>query len=489
MRRSLRHLATAFVLLVAFVCQETWALAGVTGGLTGTVLDAETSAPIAGAEVTATSPSQSATVTTDAAGHFSFLTLAPDTYTVTASKSGYQSTSVPGEIVFADTVQIVSMRIPKALRTIAHVTSTAAGSLVKSGTTADVYSINASTQAATAALGGGGLINQAYSAISTVPGAYVIPNQTGYYATINIRGGDYDQVGYEFDGVPVNRSFDNYASSSASSLGNAEVQVYTGANPANSEGQGLSGFINQVIKTGTYPGFATGSLGIGVPTFYHRASIEIGGATPDRLFSYYIGIAGANQAANYVNSNNGSEYDNWLGAPLGIVGGPYGNPFAPGWSLFFGGTGNSYFPLGPAGNYANFATIYARNIVANVHIGIPHHHDAGRDDVQILYTDEALKNQIYLSGNDVASPFCTGPAAQSGTACMNLINGEINSLFSGGSVPYGSSLPVTWLNTYSWGCNQSVGGTYSATQLNALAELRPTLHVPERNQYRLAVRS
>jgi len=79
---------------------------------------------------------------------------------------------------------------------------------------------------------------------------------------------DYDQVGYEFDGVPVNRSFDNYASSSASSLGNAEVQVYTGANPANSEGQGLSGFVNQVIKTGTYPGYGTGSLGIGTPTFY-----------------------------------------------------------------------------------------------------------------------------------------------------------------------------------------------------------------------------
>ena len=156
------------------------------------------------------------------------------------------------------------------------------------------------------------------------------------------------------------------------------------------------------------------------------------------------------------------------------MGGQYGNPFAPGWSLYYGGTGNSYFPLGPAGNYANFATIYARNLVANVHIAIPHHHDAGRDDIQILYTDEALKNQIYLSGNDVASPFCTGAAAQSGTACMNLINGELNSLFSGGSVPYGSSLPVTWLNTYSWGCNQSVGGTYTASQLNALAScVRP----------------
>ena len=141
-----------------------------------------------------------------------------------------------------------------------------------------------------------------------MPGAYVVPNQTGYFETVNIRGGDYDQVGYEFDGVPVTRSFDNYGSSSASSLGNAEVQVYTGATPANSEGQGLSGFINQVIKTGTYPGYATGSLGIGTPIFYHRAAVEVGGSTPDRLFSYYVGIGGSNQAYDTSTTTTGSEY-------------------------------------------------------------------------------------------------------------------------------------------------------------------------------------
>ncbi|MGA8574521.1 MAG: TonB-dependent receptor [Candidatus Cybelea sp.] len=488
-RRSLRHLGTALLLLVAFVCQGTWALASVTGGLAGTVVDTDTSAPIAGVQVTATSPSQSATTTTDAGGHFTFLTLAPDTYTVTASKSGYQPTSVPGQVVFADTVQSVSVRMPKALRTIAHVTAAAAGALVKSGTTADVYSINASAQSATASLGGGGLINQAYSAISTVPGAYVIPNQTGYYATINIRGGDYDQVGYEFDGVPVNRSFDNYASSSASSLGNAEVQVYTGASPANSEGQGLAGFINQVIKSGTYPGYGTASLGIGTPAYYHRAAIEVGGSTPDRNFSYYIGIAGLNQAFNYINNNNGSEYDNWLGPVIGIVGSPlgynygpnpYAQPFAPGWSLFYGNSGNAYYPLGPAGNYPNgqsslgTSTIWGRDTVVNFHIGIPHHNDAGRDDVQLLYDDEALKNQFYMSANDIASPFCTGQAALSGAACMYKINGETLSTLTGGGIPYGTSLPVTWTNTYTWGCGSTVGGTFSAAGLNSLgACVRP----------------
>lgn len=471
-RRSLRHFGTVLMLLVAFVCQETWALAGVTGGITGTVIDADSSAPIAGVQVIASSPSQTATTTTDAAGHFGFLTLAPDTYTVTASKEGYQSTSVPGQTVFADTVQTAMVRMPKSLKTIAHVTSAAGGALVKSGTTADVYSINAATQSATAALGGGGLLNQAYSAISTVPGAYVIPNQTGYYATINIRGGDYDQVGYEFDGVPVNRSFDNYASSSASSLGNAEVQVYTGANPATSEGQGLSGFVNQVIKTGTYPGYGQASLGIGTPTFYHRAAIEIGGSTPDRLFSYYIGIAGLNQSFRYINDNNGSEYDGWLGPVEGIIGGPYGQPFAPGWSLFYGGTGNTYYPLGPT-NWPNndaslgLATIYGRNTVVNFHIGIPHHNDAGRDDIQLLYDDESLRNQFYYSANDFASPYCTGANAASGAACMYAVNGETLSTL-GAPVPFGTSVPVTFTNTYTWGCAPAVGKTFSNTQLNSI---------------------
>ncbi len=279
-RKSFRHVVTALAILVAFVGQETWALAGTTGGLTGSVVDAETSAPVANAQVTVVSPSQAASQTTDALGHFTFLTLTPDTYTVSVTKGGYQALSVPGQNVFADTRQTVSVRLIKELRTIAHVSATGADTLVKSGTTADVYSVNAASQKAVAALGGGGSLNSAYSAVASVPGAYVVPNQTGYFQTVAIRGGDYDQVGYEFDGVPANRSFDNFPSSSASSLGNAEVQVYTGANPANSEGQGLSGYINQVIKTGRYPGYATADLGIGTPAYYHRAAVEVGARHP-----------------------------------------------------------------------------------------------------------------------------------------------------------------------------------------------------------------
>ncbi len=449
-RRSLRHLGTALTLLVAFFSQATWTLASVTGGLTGTVVDADTSAPIAGANVTANSPSQSVTVTTDAAGHFSFLTLGPDTYTVTVSKSGYQPTSVPGQIVFADTVQTVTVRMPKTLKTIARVTSAAGGALIKSGTTADLYSVNAATQQTAAALGGGGSLNQAYSAIATVPGAYVVPNQTGYYETVNIRGGDYDQVGYEFDGVPVTRSFDNYGTSSANSLGNAEVEVYNGAVPANSEGQGLSGYINQVIKSGTFPGYATASLGIGTPTFYHRAAVEIGGATPDRMLSYYVGVGGSNQAYNYVNSNNGWEYSPNFGIVQNLGGFtpdaatlfPHNSLYAPQCEL------GSVACFGPqelamgALNYGLFSTIYSRNVVGNIHVGIPHRYDAGRDDVQFLYDNESLQNQLYESPSDFASPQC---GKLGGTACATALYG-----------------PQVYPNSLTWKCGPEIGAAATA---------------------------
>src|SRR6202011_3136245 len=116
-----------------------------------------------------------------------------------------------------------------------HVTSTAASALVKAGTTSDVYSVSAATQAKVASLGGGGSLDAAYGAIASTPGVVVPAGQSGWVQTIHNRGGDYDQVGYEFDGVPVLRAYDNYPTTTASALGQQELQVYTGAAPANSD--------------------------------------------------------------------------------------------------------------------------------------------------------------------------------------------------------------------------------------------------------------
>src|SRR5579884_1255916 len=105
-----RHALVAATIALAMLVQVTWALAGTTGGISGTLIDTASGKPLASATITAISPSQSANTTTDAGGHFSFLNLAPDTYTVSATKSGYAPMSLAGVTVFADQSVTVSLQ-------------------------------------------------------------------------------------------------------------------------------------------------------------------------------------------------------------------------------------------------------------------------------------------------------------------------------------------------------------------------------------------
>src|SRR5690242_17481773 len=92
----LGHAFVAVLLLVAMLAQGTWALAGTTGGIAGTLTDSTTGKPVADAKITASSPSETATATTDAGGRFTFLNLAPDTYALSVNKEGFAPTTVGG---------------------------------------------------------------------------------------------------------------------------------------------------------------------------------------------------------------------------------------------------------------------------------------------------------------------------------------------------------------------------------------------------------
>ncbi|MBV9269511.1 MAG: TonB-dependent receptor [Candidatus Eremiobacteraeota bacterium] len=400
----------ALLLSVTFLVQGTWALAGTTGSLSGTVTDSDSGAPVANAKVTASSPSQTVSIQTDNGGHFLFISLIPDTYTVSIEKDGYDTASQSGLAIFADATQTYGFKLHKSLKTIAQVTSRSAGNLVKPGQTADVYSVNATTQDKVSALGGGGSLNSAYSAIASVPGAFVPLNQTGYFQTVHIRGGDYDQVGYELDGVPVNRAFDNYPSGAASSLGQQELQVYTGATPANSEGQGLAGYINQVIRTGTFPGFGLITSGVGAPTFYHKLAAEVGGATPNRNFSYYAGVGGYNQEFRYVDNNNAAGYTDF-GPPAALTPCPPTGDISNA-ACYASGVGPGGYVLYPY-QFGNLSSIANRDTIVNLHFGLPHKNDGLRDDIQLLWDSGYLLNSYYSSTNDTGGaallPGSTGP--------------------------------------------------------------------------------
>jgi hypothetical protein len=108
---SLRRSLSVLGLLAAFMSQASWATAGTLGGISGIVTDAKTGAPIAGAHVQITSPSQAVTVTTDAHGHYIAFSLQPDDYTLTAQKDGYNTRSVSGDSVFADQTQVYDLQL------------------------------------------------------------------------------------------------------------------------------------------------------------------------------------------------------------------------------------------------------------------------------------------------------------------------------------------------------------------------------------------
>jgi hypothetical protein len=110
----LRRTLSLCALFVLFASQVSWALAGTSGGISGTITDAKTGAPIAGVQLEIRSASQTITTTTDSQGHYIALSLQPDDYTLTASKEGYDTQAVSGYSVSADQTQRYDLQLTAA---------------------------------------------------------------------------------------------------------------------------------------------------------------------------------------------------------------------------------------------------------------------------------------------------------------------------------------------------------------------------------------
>jgi hypothetical protein len=419
-------MAVTLSLIVVLWCGAAGAVrAGTTGALSGRVLDAASRAPLAGAHITAVSPSGSANGFSDKNGSFQFLSLGPDTYTLGVSLAGFDTAALSGITVQADQTVTYTVSLARTLEQIGRVQSRTNASLIQPGVTADVYNVSAAQQRAAAALGGGGGLNNAYSAIASVPGVFVPQGQAGEYQSIFVRGANYTQVGYEYDGVPIQRAFDQYPGNNLSSLGQQEVQVYVGSAPTGSGSTALAGFVNQVIRTGTFPGFASAAIGLGSPTQYGTARLEGGGASPDRTFSYYIGLGGYNQGIAY---ERGNAYDQIHGGLLDLYRANCSTATAPGnhpTSGCYKNTVYSGIPLGPNGYELGpafwGASTYQtdRDNVVNLHFGIPHRKsgDGGRDDVQLLYDTTLAQTYFATAPSDWGPGF--GDAIVSGTFSGN----------------------------------------------------------------------
>lgn len=358
------------------------ARAGTTGSIVGRVVTSS-GAPIAGAKISAFSSTQVLDTASDAAGDYRFASLAPDAYTLTVVKPGFVSLA-QDTVVFADQTSSVTLQLLANTTNSTAVQHQSGRVLVKPGVASNVYSISANDTLRLGALSGSGNFDHAYSAMQTVPGIFIAPGQVGWYQIMSIRGGDQDQIGYEFDGVPVVRRFDNAPIPMLSDLGQQELQVYTGGIPATSDATSISGYVNQVVTQGRAPNFASSTVGIGAPAFYHKAQLELGGAAG--AFTYYVGMSGINQSFNYFDQNNGAPSSGYF-YPVNV-------------------------PLGPAGIYVGGPTTFAsgstfgiaameeRENIANFHFAIPRKRGLN-DDVQLLFADSTEFSSFYSSLADL----------------------------------------------------------------------------------------
>lgn len=267
------------------------AAGGQFGNLSGTITDAQTHAPIAGATVFAKSGSGSYTAKTDASGHYSILGMNVDTYTLTITAQGYEPQSFTGVIVFGDENDVANEVITKQLKTIAHVTSTAANSAFQPNQTIDTYTV--SGQRIQQALGNPFSTNEA-DLVQSAPG--VVPVFDNGTTSISIRGSLSVELGYQYDSVPFTAPFFDENGSQGFLNGinggsGGSLQIVSGAGDA-TQGNVGGGIINTVVPRGGYPASGDLDAEVGGPWYQHNLNFDYSLATANGKISDYVSFAG-----------------------------------------------------------------------------------------------------------------------------------------------------------------------------------------------------
>ncbi len=397
--RVFRPLALGLVLgtmLLAIGTPQAVRAQSTTGTITGTVVDATTGAPIAGAAVLGVSPTGRREATTDARGFYALQALSPDTYTVTIEANGYQTVQLFGIVVFQGQTARAGARLEKAMRVIARTQTRGAGNLVQPNQPADVY--NVSGQQLNALEGGNDLHKTIYQYIQGVAG---VTASGGFQTQPRIHGGDITDEAYEFDGIPIRERITGLFTTNLSDIGIANVEVYTGGLSAEMADSGL-GAINTVVRQGTYPGFGNLTYGTGVNNRLTNWVLEYGGATPNGRFSWY----GAMDKTNALN-----EYASGTTYPAVLIEGDNG----PG-------------------------VVKTSDIIGNFH-----YRPDNRNDIQVLFQNgvgEFVFGYLMQRAPGQPVPLTAVPCPGYHAAPLNPTPGWTYSGATGGTAPNGQTCPL-----------------------------------------------
>jgi hypothetical protein len=267
-----------------------------TGGLiTGTVTDDRTHGAVAGAQVVAKSPSGTYKTVSDAGGHFRFLSVLPDNYSLSVTRAGYLPYSSV-VVVLNGSQQTVNVVLSKTLKIIASTHARSAGSAFQRGMTIDTYTVTGS-QIET-------VTGKAFNAnendlLRSIPSVTI--DKTG---TISIRGGFAFEAAYEFEGIDyttpqpnLQNTLQNIANFNLLN-GVGSVQLIPGAGDA-THGNTGTGLVLFTAKNGTYPTYLHVDAEAQLFPYLHQLGLEWGWADPSQRLSNYAGFIGIRSAYQY----------------------------------------------------------------------------------------------------------------------------------------------------------------------------------------------
>ncbi len=252
------------------------AYAATTGSVQGTIKD-PTGAPLRGVRVSLVGTGQVAR--TDANGQYSFTGVTPGNYQVRADLVTFQS-ATQSVAVTQDVTATIDFSLSRSVLQGSRVVGVAP---VKRGDTSTSQVITHVEEEQKR--------SQPYSLYQTPgillgePGITVDPS-TGID---HIRGGDYNQTGYQIDGIQITDPLSNGFDTNLVTVGLKSANYYAGGADA-SYGNSNAGFINTVTTNGRdlKGGQTEYTFGPGYGWNYNGTNTQYGNVTPNGKFDYSV---------------------------------------------------------------------------------------------------------------------------------------------------------------------------------------------------------
>jgi Carboxypeptidase regulatory-like domain/TonB dependent receptor len=288
------------VAVASCICAAPGNAAETTATIVGAVR-AASGEPIARATITAASPSGRYGAESDSAGRFAIVAVVPDTYAVSVGARGFRPVLERGVTVYPGGTVRVDVVLTPQPQEIGRVRAQSSGPFAV-GTPQDAYVVSGAAARAPPSASSSGLAAYAagsvQGAIATVPGV-----QQDQFANAILRGGKVQDVAFSFGAVPVPQAIiaepgGNVIGAQLPATGTGYTTVTTAGFAANGD-DALAGVVDEVPRTGVYPGRTMLAAGFGVLGAARDVEVERLWATPSLRQRYAVDATLGSRAIRY----------------------------------------------------------------------------------------------------------------------------------------------------------------------------------------------